>query len=136
MPAFVDTGLNLVHVDDVAAGHLLARERGRIGERYVLGGQDAALSEMLGVIAGLTGRPAPRVRLPITPLYPLAEVAEAVARVTRREPFLTRDALTMARHHRYFSSAKAEHELGYSARPYAEALRDAVAWFAQHGYLR
>lgn len=136
MPAFVDTGLNLVHVDDVAEGHLLALEKGRIGERYVLGGQDAALSEMLGVIAGLAGRPAPRVRLPITPLYPLAEVAEAVARVTRREPFLTRDALTMARHHMYFSSAKAERELGYSARPYAEALRDAVAWFGRHGYLR
>jgi len=135
MPAFVDTGLNLVHVDDVAAGHLLALEKGRIGERYVLGGQDAALSEMLGVIAGLTGRRAPRVRLPITPLYPLAEVAEAVARVTRKEPFLTRDALTMARHHMYFSSAKAERELGYSARPYAEALRDALAWFQQHGYL-
>jgi dihydroflavonol-4-reductase len=136
MPAYVDTGLNVVHVDDVAEGHLLALEKGRIGERYVLGGQDASLSEMLGVIAGLTGRPAPRVKLPITPLYPLAEVAELVGRLTGKEPFLTRDSLTMATHHMYFSSAKAERELGYRARPYREALRDALAWFEANGYLK
>ena len=136
MPAYVDTGLNLVHVDDVAQGHLLALEKGRIGERYVLGGQDASLSEMLQVIARLTGRPAPRLRLPIAPLYPLAEIAELMGRITGKEPFLTRDSLKMARHHMYFSSAKAERELGYSARPYAEALADAVTWFEGHGYLR
>jgi dihydroflavonol-4-reductase len=136
MPAYVDTGLNIVHVDDVAQGHLLALEKGRIGDRYVLGGQDASLSEMLGVIAGLTGRPAPRLRLPIAPLYPLAEIAELVGRVSGKEPFLTRDSLKMASHHMYFSSAKAERELGYSARPYAEALRDAIAWFEANGYLR
>jgi hopanoid-associated sugar epimerase len=136
MPAYVDTGLNIVHVDDVAEGHLMALEKGKIGERYVLGGQDASLSEMLAVIAELTGRPAPRVRLPIAPLYPLAEIAELAGRITGKEPFLTRDSLKMASHHMYFSSAKAERELGYSARPYAEALRDAIAWFDANGYLR
>jgi dihydroflavonol-4-reductase len=136
MPAYVDTGLNIVHVDDVAEGHLLALEKGRLGERYVLGGQDASLSDMLQVIAGLTGRPAPRLRLPIAPLYPLAEIAELMGRLSGKEPFLTRDSLKMASHHMYFSSAKAERELGYSARPYAAALRDAIAWFDANGYLR
>jgi dihydroflavonol-4-reductase len=136
MPAFVDTGLNLVHVDDVAEGHLLALAKGRIGERYILGGQDASLREMLAEIARLTGRRAPRLSLPLAPLYPLAGVAELVGRLTGKEPFLTRDALTMASHHMYFSSAKAERELGYSARPYAEALADALAWFGANGYLK
>ena len=135
MPAYVDTGLNLVHVDDVAEGHVLALEKGRIGERYILGGQDATLSQMLAGIAALSGRKAPTVRLPIAPLRPLAEVAEFVGRVTGREPFLTKDALTMASHHMYFSSAKAERELGYSARPYREALKDALEWFRARGYV-
>ncbi|HSZ11300.1 MAG TPA: hopanoid-associated sugar epimerase, partial [Rhizomicrobium sp.] len=84
IPAFVDTGLNLVHVDDVAEGHLLALERGRIGENYVLGGQDATLREMLAAIAAMRGRRAPWMRLPRSPLYPLAYIAEAHARVTNR----------------------------------------------------
>jgi dihydroflavonol-4-reductase len=135
IPAFIDTGLNLVHVDDVAAGHLMALERGRIGERYVLGGQDISLRGMLAAIAGLTGRGAPTMALPRVPLYPLAYVAEGVARLTGKEPMLTRDALKMASHHMFFSSAKAEQELGYRARPHAEALADALAWFRQAGYL-
>jgi len=135
MPAYVDTGLNLVHVDDVAEGHLLALEAGRIGERYVLGGQDAPLSEMLAQIAAITGRAAPRLKLPIRPLYPLAEIAELAGRITGREPFLTKDSLRMASHRMYFSSAKAERELGYVARPYVQALEAAVAWFRAHGYL-
>ena len=135
IPAFVDTGLNLVHVDDVAAGHLLAMDKGRIGERYILGGQDASLREMLAQIAVLTGRKAPTVGLPRAPLYPLAWVAEATARVTGREPMLTRDSLRMAAHHMFFTSAKAERELGYTARPYVEALADALAWFRSAGYL-
>lgn len=135
MPAYVDTGLNLVHVDDVAQGHLLALEAGRIGERYVLGGQDVSLSELLGEVAAAAGRPAPHLKLPIRPLYPLAEIAELAARITGKEPFLTRDSLKMATHHMYFSSAKAERELGYSARPYAEAVREALAWFRAQGYL-
>jgi dihydroflavonol-4-reductase len=136
IPAFVDTGLNLVHVDDVAAGHLLAMERGVIGERYILGGQDASLRRLLADIAGLTGRKAPTVNLPRAPLYPLAFAAETVARATGREPFVTRDALDMAAHHMFFTSAKAERELGYGARPYMEALKDALSWFRAAGYLK
>jgi dihydroflavonol-4-reductase len=135
MPAFVDTGLNLVHVDDVAEGHWLALGKGRIGERYILGGQDVSLREMLAEIARLTGRKPPTLNLPRGPLYPLAHAAEAIARLTGKEPFLTADALKMSRHRMFFSSAKAERELGYRARPYAEALADALAWFRQEGYL-
>ena len=135
IPAFVDTGLNLVHVDDVAEGHCLAMERGCIGERYILGGQDVSLRDMLAVIADLTGRKPPTVNLPRAPLYPLAMAAEAVARFTGKEPFLTVDALKMASHHMFFTSAKAERELGYSARPYREALADALAWFRAEGYV-
>jgi len=136
MPAFVATGLNLVHVDDVADGHLLALERGRIGETYVLGGEDVSLKDMLGVIARETGRRAPRLELPRAPLYPLAHLAEGIASLTGKEPFLTVDALKMARHHMFFTSAKAERELGYRARPYAEGLTDAIAWFRRAGYIR
>jgi dihydroflavonol-4-reductase len=136
MPAFVDTGLNLVHVDDVAEGHLLALERGCIGERYILGGQDIGLQQMLGEIANLAGRRPPAVKLPLGPLRPLAEVAELMGRITGREPFLTRDALKMARQHMYFTSGKAEAELGYLARPHQEAIRDALDWFRAAGYLK
>jgi len=136
MPAYVDTGLNLVHVEDVADGHLLALDKGRIGERYVLGGQNASLAEMLGHIARLSDRRPPRLNLPRAPLYPLAYAAEAFAALTGKEPFVTVDALKMSEHHMFFSSAKAERELGYRARPYAEALEDALVWFRQAGYLR
>jgi dihydroflavonol-4-reductase len=136
MPAFVDTGLNLVHVDDVAAGHVAALERGSVGEHYILGGQNVPLADMLSEIARQLGRPAPRIRLPRRLLYPAAFVTESVARVTRREPLLTLDGLRMARRHMYYSSAKAERELGYAARPYHEALADAIDWFRRAGYLR
>ena len=136
MPAFVDTGLNLAHVDDVALGHLLALEKGRIGASYILGGQNVSLKEMLGAIAELAGRNAPRFELPRGPLFPLAFAAEAVAGLTGREPFLTRDALRMAGHHMFFTSVRAERELGYSARPYREGLTEAIAWYRSAGYLR
>ena len=136
IPAFVDTGLNLVHVDDVAAGHVLALEKGVVGERYILGGQDVSLRQMLADIAALTGRKAPTVNLPRAPLYPLAWAAEAVAQITGKEPFVTRDALDMAAHHMFFSSAKAERDLGYRARAYHHALADALTWFRASGYLK
>jgi len=136
MPAFVDTGLNLVHVDDVAQGHLLALDKGRIGENYILGGADVGLQTMLGDIAALTGRRAPTMKLPRAPLFPLAWGAEAFARVTGKEPFLTADALRMSRYRMFFSSDKAKRELGYSARPYQEGLKDALAWFRDNGYLK
>jgi dihydroflavonol-4-reductase len=136
VPAFVDTGLNLAHVDDVAEGHLLALDRGRIGQRYILGGQDVTLRRMLADIAALAGRKAPTTNLPRGPLYPLASVFEAIAQITGKEPMLTRDALTMSKRMMFFTSAKAEHELGYRARPYTEALADAMAWFGAHGRLK
>jgi dihydroflavonol-4-reductase len=136
MPGYVDTGLNLVHVDDVAAGHLAAMEKGRIGERYILGGQDVPLGAMLAEIAALAGRRPPKLKMPRTPLFPLAFAAEAFARVTGKEPFITADALRMAKYRMYFSSAKAERELGFSARPYRQALTDAVEWFRQKGMIR
>ncbi|MDO7843054.1 hopanoid-associated sugar epimerase [Sphingomonas immobilis] len=136
MPAFVDSGLNLVHVDDVAEGHRLAFEKGRIGERYILGGRDVSLGAMLGEIAALVGRKAPTVALPRGPLYPLAWINEGLARITGKEPFLTIDSLKMASHAMYYSSAKAEAELGYHARPHVEALADAIAWFRDAGVLK
>ncbi|MEJ0028638.1 MAG: hopanoid-associated sugar epimerase [Rhizomicrobium sp.] len=136
MPAFVDTGLNLVHVDDVAEGHLLALEKGRIGENYILGGEDVRLKDMLVVICEAVGRKPPRVRLPRAPLYPLAWCSEAVARYTGKEPMLTVDALNMSKYHMFFSSKKARDEFGFTARPYREAIADAVAWFRQAGYIK
>ncbi len=135
MPAFLETGLNLVHVDDVAHGHLLAMDKGRQGENYILGGHDVSLGHMLADIAALVGRKPPTVSLPRAPLYPLALATEALAYLTGKEPFLTRDALKMSRHHMFFSSAKAERELGYSARPYGQGLSDALEWFREAGYV-
>lgn len=136
MPAFVDTGLNLVHVDDVATGHLAALDRGKIGERYILGGHNVHLSEMLGAIATLLGRRPPRVRMPRTPIVPLAIAAEVAARFTGREPFVTRDALRMSKYRMFFTTIKAERELGMTARPFTEALADAIGWFRDAGYLK
>ena len=135
MPAFVDTGLNLVHVDDVAAGHLLAFEHGEIGARYILGGEDMSLRDILAEIAALTGRKPPRVQLPHGLILPFAYAAEGIARLTGREPFATVDGIKMARKKMYFSSAKARAALGYRPRPALEALNDAVAWFRANGYL-
>ena len=135
IPAFVDTGLNLVHVDDVAQGHLLALDKGKIGENYILGGEDVSLEAMLANIAALSGRKAPTIKLPRGPLFPLAWGAEFVARLTGKEPFLTADALRMSRYRMFFSSEKAKRELGYTARPYREGLADALGWFSQNGYL-
>jgi dihydroflavonol-4-reductase len=136
MPGFVDTGLNLVHVDDVAAGHLAALHRGRIGERYILGGENVRLGTMLADIAEIVGRRPPTLRFPIAPLYPIALGAEWFARLTGKPPFATRDGLRMARHHMFFNDAKARRELGYTSRPYRGAIADAIAWFKQAGYLR
>jgi dihydroflavonol-4-reductase len=136
MPAFVDTGLNLVHVDDVAAGHLLAEEQGAIGERYILGGENLSLAAILRRIAALTGRKAPTLSVPIPAIWPVALVAEAVGRVSGHEPFVTRDGLRMARHKMFFSSAKAMARLGYAPRPAEAGIADAVAWFRQAGMCR
>jgi len=136
MPGFVDTGLNLVHVDDVAAGQLAALERGRIGERYILGGENVLLADMLADIAHLTGRRSPRLKLPRRMLYPIAFGAEMIARLRGGEPFATVDGLRMASHHMFFDDSKARRELGYVSRPYREGLADAIAWFRANGRLK
>jgi len=135
MPAFVDTGLNLVHVDDVAAGHLLAEAVGRIGQRYILGGENLSLAEIFRRIAVLTHRRPPTIRLPLATVWPVAAFAEGLARITGKEPMVTFDSLRMARKVMFFSSAKAERELGYRARPVDVALRDAIDWFRAEGAL-
>lgn len=135
MPAYVDTGLNVAHVDDVAKGHLLAFEKGVVGERYILGGENLSLREILAVVTSYVGRSPPRVRLPHGLLTPIAYGAEAVARMLKRDPLFTVDELRMARKRMYFSCEKARSLLGYSPRPAVEAMRDAVDWFRASGYL-
>jgi len=135
MPGFVDTGLNLVHVDDVAAGHLAALRRGNIGERYILGGENVYLRIMLAEIARAIGRRPPRLRIPIAAVYPFAFGAELWSHASGREPFVTRDGLRMARHHMFFNDAKARRDLAYVSRPFQEAIADAIAWFRDAGYL-
>jgi dihydroflavonol-4-reductase len=135
VPGFLDTGLNLVHVDDVAEGHLAALKQGVIGERYILGGENVLLADMLAEIAHLCGRRPPRLRLPRAVVLPVAYAAEATAWLTGRQPFTTLDGIRMAEHRMFFTAAKAERELGFRARPYREALGDAVRWFGAAGYL-
>lgn len=135
MPGFVDTGLNFVHVDDVAAGHIAAMECGKIGERYILGGQNATLAEFLHAIADYIGARPPKMRIPRRLIYPIAFGAEAVAHITGREPFVTVDGLRMAKLKMFATSAKAERELGITARPYRQGLHDAIAWFERNDYL-
>jgi dihydroflavonol-4-reductase len=136
MPAYVDTGLNIVHVDDVARGHLAALLQGRIGERYILGGENVPFSEMLAEIARSVGRSRPKYRIPWYAAAAAAIAGEAQAFLTGKEPLATWAGVRLSRHRMFFTSRKAERELGYRARPHAEALNDAVAWFDGHGYLR
>ncbi|WP_348760515.1 hopanoid-associated sugar epimerase [uncultured Salinisphaera sp.] len=135
MPAFVDTGLNVAHVDDVARGHLLAYAKGQAGRRYVLGGADMTLAEILAMVAEIVERPAPKIRLPHNVVLPIAHVAERVARVTGKPPRVTVDGVKLAKKHMFFSHARAAEELGYRARPARDALADAVAWYYAHRYL-
>jgi dihydroflavonol-4-reductase len=134
MPAYVDTGLNLAHVDDVARGHVLALTFGRRDERYILGGLDLSLKEILQRVGAHLGRPSRAVRLPHWAVLPIALASEGVAMFTRREPRATLDGVRMAKKHMYFSSAKAERELGYRWRDPQLAIGDAIDWFKAHGY--
>ena len=136
MPAYVDTGINVVHVDDCAEGHLLAFENGRVGERYILGGENMTLRAILEALSALSGQPAPSLRLPHGLIMPIAYAAEWWARASGAEPRFTVDSVRMARKLMYFSSAKAERDLGFSSRPAKEALADALQWFALQGYLQ
>ncbi len=134
MPAYLETGLNIVDVDDVADGHLLALERGRVGSRYILGGDNMTLCDILTAIARVSGRPAPRLRIPHGVALAVACGAEAWARLFGGEPLATMDSVRMARRPMYFDSTKAKEELGFRARPATEALARAVAWFRAAGY--
>ena len=136
MPAYLDTGLNVVHVDDVAAGHLLALEHGRIGERYILGGENLALGDLVRLVCDVAGARAPFGKLPAGLLWPVAMGMELAARVFGVEPLVTRDHLRMARKKMFYSSAKAMRELGYTPRPAREAVTDAVTWFRANGMLK
>jgi len=132
LPAYVDTGLNIVHVDDVAEGHWLAFLRGVVGERYILGGFDLSLHEVLLQIADISGRSPPKWRLPHAAVMPVAYAAEAWARLTGTNPIATVEEVRMSKKHMYFSSTKAMRELGYAPRPARLALEDAVRWFKEH----
>ncbi|MEP6548508.1 MAG: hopanoid-associated sugar epimerase [Gammaproteobacteria bacterium] len=135
MPAYVDTGLNIVHVDDVAAGHLMAFERGTSGERYILGGEDMTLQSILNDISRLTGRKPPSIRLPYAAVLPMAYLAEGFARISGRTGRVTLEGVRMSRKRMFFSSAKAVRELGYRWRPPQQAFEDALRWFRDHGLL-
>jgi len=136
MFATLDTGLNLVHVRDVARGHLLASERGKVGERYILGNTNLSLADIGRLLSELTGRPAPRWRVPYAVAWGGAACLEALARLTGHPPRVALTAVRMARKRMYFSAAKAVRELGLPQTDVRQALRDAVDWFAAHGYAR
>ena len=136
MPAYLETGLNLVHVRDVAQGHLLAEEKGRAGEKYILGNQNLSLSEIFQVLADITGLPAPRVRLPYWPILALSYLDEFWAtHVSHKPPRMPVAAVKMAKKFMYFDSGKAVRELGLPQTPVRQALKDAVTWFQDQGYV-
>jgi dihydroflavonol-4-reductase len=136
MPAYVDTGLNLVDVRDVAAGHLAAAEKGRPGERYILGNRDMTLKEILDALARLTGLPALRVRLPHWIPLSVAAVSTAWSEVTGRAPGISLESVRMSTHRMFFDAGKAVRELGLPQTPVDEPLGRAVAWFREKGYVR
>ncbi len=135
IPAFVDTGLNLVDVEDVAEGHLLAFQKGQPGERYILGNENVTLRSMLEMLAVETGREAPRVELPFAVAYAAAAVSEAVeGRLLGRAPTVPMDGVRMARTPMYYDASRAWQELGLPRSPIPGALRKSAAWFVSHGY--
>lgn len=135
LPAYVDTGLNLVHVDDVAEGHVLALERGAPGANYILGGENMTLRDLLMLVGDLSGRRRAPVRLPHALAHVIAGASEAVAYATGRPPIASQDEVRLAGQKMYFSSARATSDLGYAPRPTREAVEDALEWFARHGYI-
>lgn len=134
MPAYLDTGLNVVYVGDVAAGHLLASERGRVGERYILGGENLTLQQIFGKLKEVTGKPAPTMRIPYAVAYAAGVASTGWASLTGQEPRAPLDGVRMARKKMWVRHDKAARELGYSARPAVEALRRAAEWFQANGY--
>ena len=135
MPAYVETGLNWVPVEDAAAGHLLAAERGVVGERYILGGENLSLKQVLDLLAAVSGRPAPRVRLPHAFALAAGYADAAISRLLRREPRIPLEGVRMARHSMFVDASRARRELGFAPGPVSEALARAVAWFRANGYM-
>ncbi len=137
MPAYLDTGLNLVDVDDVAEGHLLAAEKGRVGEKYILGNRNMTLAEILQCLAALTGKPAPRARMPYGFVLGVAQINEFfVGTLLKREPGIPVEGVRMARKKMFFDPSKAIRELGLPQTPVEEALDRAIRWFTDHGYVK
>jgi len=134
MPAYLNTGLNLVHVQDVAAGHLLAFDRGKIGEKYILGNTNLTLAEIFQRLERISGVKAPRVRLPHRPILLLAHCFQLISRITGKEPLVPIEGVRMARKFMFFDASKAVRELGLPQTPVDIALADAVRWFRQNGY--
>ncbi|SEL51157.1 dihydroflavonol-4-reductase [Nitrosovibrio tenuis] len=134
MPAYVNTGLNVAHADDIAHGHLLAYAHGKPGERYILGGENMTLLQILQTIDGIRGKRTKRLNLPIKLVLPAAWLMEKMAMVTNVEPRATVDSIRMAEKKMFYSSDKAVRELGYKYRPAEEALEDAMGWFQANGY--
>lgn len=134
MPAYVDTGLNIVHVDDVANGHLLAMERGEIGERYILGGDNMTLASILEYICVSQDMSPPTIKLPHNLVLPIAWFMERIADITHKEPRATVDSVRMSKKMMFFSSEKAKEKLGYQSRPGVEGLKDAIDWFNAESY--
>jgi dihydroflavonol-4-reductase len=135
IPAYVDTGLNLVDVRDVARGHLLAAERGRIGEKYILGNRNMTLKEILDALSRLTGRSAPRLRLPHAVPLAVAAVSTLLAEATGRPPRVSLESVRMSMHRMFFDAGKAVRELAFPQSPVEEALGRAIAWFREKGYV-
>lgn len=136
MPAYVDTGLNVVGVEDVAAGHLLAAERGRIGERYILGGRNLTLKEILDALSVISGRRAPRIRMPHAVALAAGYADQWLSRMMGREPQIPVEGVKMSRHRMFVDSSKAERELGFKPGPVEAALERAVRWYEENGYVR
>jgi dihydroflavonol-4-reductase len=136
MPAYLDTGLNIIAVEDCARGHILAEQKGRVGEKYILGNTNLTLREIFDLLEGITGLAAPRVRLPYTPILLAAYVNEGIARITGKEPLIPLAGVQMAAKFMYFDSTKAVRELGLPQTPVKDALQRAVEWFRDNGYAR
>ena len=136
IPSYIDTGLNIVHVEDVALGHLLAAQKGRIGERYILGGENLTLKQVLDLLAEVTGLPGPKFKTPYAIAYAFATVDTALASMRGTEPLAPLDAVKMAKHYMWFSSEKAKKELGFAPRAAKLALKDAADWYKANGYAK
>lgn len=136
IPAYVETGLNWVPVEDVAFGHWIAAERGRVGERYILGGRNMMLKEVLDTLARISGRPSPRLRLPHSIAMAAGYADQVFSRMLNRQPRIPLEGVRMARHKMFVDSSKAAAELGFNAGPVEAALERAVTWYIQHGYAR